>query len=438
MGATGTGKSTFINAASGTDAMKVGVDLHSCTAEVQCSKAFRVSGVPVTLIDTPGFDDTTVSDTDILEMLANYLVTSFKHRRILSGVIYLHRITDRRLGGIARKNFTMFRKLCGEQTLGSVIIATNCWNMVEESVGAQREKELMTDDLLFKPAVDKGACMLRHDGSVESAHEIIRKLYTRRPRALRIQQEIVREGKSITETEAFLELDKEVAEMRKKHEEEMKEIQEMLRDAIKDGDKTSQTELEEAKTELQKAMEEIERKHKKIAQSTSAPTPDSVKELQRYMEIQAAAAAERKRHHQEQQARLRADIEDLQRKIARIEGGKLEAVEGNEIASRSSSSMHRQQHGHRPSSRDSSSFLSDLTSTRRDTQTAQKPIGSPHIYTDRSLRAYRATDQYSPRQSTESFGTINQEEREKSGHKSNWGVAKTVRKIVTVGRKTTS
>jgi predicted GTPase len=35
-----------------------------------------LKGRPVTLIDTPGFDDTTKSDSDILRMIAAFLATA--------------------------------------------------------------------------------------------------------------------------------------------------------------------------------------------------------------------------------------------------------------------------------------------------------------------------------------------------------------------------
>ena len=41
-------------------------------------------GKLVTLIDTPGFDDTTVSDTDILKMIAVYLSSTSVHNLTLS------------------------------------------------------------------------------------------------------------------------------------------------------------------------------------------------------------------------------------------------------------------------------------------------------------------------------------------------------------------
>jgi len=72
MGATGSGKSTFINLASGST-LPVGRGLESCTSEVQTSRPFLLNGRIVTLIDTPGFDDTSRSDTDILSSIAAYL-----------------------------------------------------------------------------------------------------------------------------------------------------------------------------------------------------------------------------------------------------------------------------------------------------------------------------------------------------------------------------
>ena len=50
--------------------------LESCTAEVQLATKFTLDGRPVVLIDTPGFDDTTKSDTEILKMIAFFLAAT--------------------------------------------------------------------------------------------------------------------------------------------------------------------------------------------------------------------------------------------------------------------------------------------------------------------------------------------------------------------------
>jgi len=56
---------------------RVGMDLHSCTAEVQVANEFTIDGRRVVLIDTPGFDDTNVSDSDILEKIAAFLAVTW-------------------------------------------------------------------------------------------------------------------------------------------------------------------------------------------------------------------------------------------------------------------------------------------------------------------------------------------------------------------------
>ncbi len=65
----------FINMISGSQ-LAVGYGLKSCTAGVERSKSFELFGRRVTLIDTPGFDDTTISDTDVLKMIALYMSTT--------------------------------------------------------------------------------------------------------------------------------------------------------------------------------------------------------------------------------------------------------------------------------------------------------------------------------------------------------------------------
>ena len=65
----------FINLASCSN-LQVGVSLESCTDEVQLANEFTLDGRRVVLIDTPGFDDTTKSDTDVLKMIADFLATT--------------------------------------------------------------------------------------------------------------------------------------------------------------------------------------------------------------------------------------------------------------------------------------------------------------------------------------------------------------------------
>ena len=48
----------------------------SCTDEIELADKFTLGGRSVVLMDTPGFDDTSKSDTDILKLIAAFLATT--------------------------------------------------------------------------------------------------------------------------------------------------------------------------------------------------------------------------------------------------------------------------------------------------------------------------------------------------------------------------
>ena len=54
----------------------MGDGLRSTTSTIGHSRVFNVGDTPVSLIDTPGFDDSEKSDVEILEIIAAYLSTS--------------------------------------------------------------------------------------------------------------------------------------------------------------------------------------------------------------------------------------------------------------------------------------------------------------------------------------------------------------------------
>jgi predicted GTPase len=65
----------FINAASQSNALQVSElgDLGSCTQEVELSPSFQLDGHTVTLIDTPGFNNTYQSDDQVKESVSAFL-----------------------------------------------------------------------------------------------------------------------------------------------------------------------------------------------------------------------------------------------------------------------------------------------------------------------------------------------------------------------------
>ena len=157
------------------------------------------------------------------------LVYRYQNGKKLAGVIYIHRISDFRMGGISTRNFKMFRELCGDSTLKNVVLVTNMWGEVSKEVGEAREAELAREDIFFKPVMEKGARLLRHDNTVESTQEILRSIIGNQPRSLRIQRELVDEKKDISQTAAGAELNRDLLQQAEKHRLEMIVLQDEMR-----------------------------------------------------------------------------------------------------------------------------------------------------------------------------------------------------------------
>jgi GTPase Era involved in 16S rRNA processing len=281
MGATGSGKTTFINIASGSD-LRVGMGLESCTNEVQTSKSFMLDGKRVVLIDTPGFDDTTKSDTDVLKMIAAYMQTMHKQEKLLSGVIYMHRISDIRVGGTSRRDFTMFQELCGKEAYKNVLMVTNMWGEANEDALA-REQELRDKDIFFKPILDNGALLLRHMNDQESAHKIIQNLTGIDPVVLRIQTELAAMN-DITQTSAYAQLNRELMEQAEKNRQELEKLRVELEEA-------AQAQDEETRMELQEESEKMEAELLRVQNEATTLASEYQAELRR-IEEQLHARAE--------------------------------------------------------------------------------------------------------------------------------------------------
>ena len=148
------------------------------------------------------------------------------------------------MGGVATKNFKMFQKLCAGLAFRNVVVVTNMWGQVDQKVGEAREAELMNDDLFFKVILDKGAHMARHTNTASSARSIIRLILNKKPRPLHIQKELVDDGKGISQTCAGEELNKELNAQIRKHEEEMRALEEEREQAIRENDEEARREIE--------------------------------------------------------------------------------------------------------------------------------------------------------------------------------------------------
>jgi cell division FtsZ-interacting protein ZapD len=215
----------------------------------------------------------------------------------LAGVIYIHRISDLKFGGLAVKNFRMFRELCGEKSLKNVVIVTNMWGSVIHQKGVERERELADEH--FKAAIGKGAQLCRHKNTPESARAILRAILKNQPVVLEIQRELIDEGKDIGQTAAGAELKREILEVEEKYQKEIKALEEKLE-------------------EEKRRMEAVIEKHRKDSE-----------EMQSKFEISQHEMEERMNARVEAQVRIireacEAKIKEYEDRVKMLEGSERE------------------------------------------------------------------------------------------------------------------
>ena len=152
------------------------------------------------LLDTPGFDDTTRSDSEILAEIARILAAQYELGVQLKGIVYMQRITDIRMTGSSMKTFQIFQKICGETALKNVLLITSRWGEVEESLGASRERELR--DEFWAYMLGKGSRMSRFHGDRQSAITLVGQVLVQDSVVLELQRELVDNGKRLNQTSA--------------------------------------------------------------------------------------------------------------------------------------------------------------------------------------------------------------------------------------------
>lgn len=208
------------------------------------------------LIDTPGFDDTHASDAEVLREIAFFLSSTYKTRVKLTGIIYLHRISDNRISGSALRNLRMFKELCGEDAYKHIVLATSMWGKEDGDTAKGRERELVDKGGFWSTMQQRGSAVMRWLGESDTAHAIIEHLLVARSRhgvvALKIQRELVDEGKTLVDTSAGQEVNRELSELRGKMERELRRIDEENRVAMTSKDIAWQEALVEQRLQLER------------------------------------------------------------------------------------------------------------------------------------------------------------------------------------------
>lgn len=215
------------------------------------------------LIDTPGFDDTFTSDVEILRQISLAFANLYKAGGRLRGMIYLHRITDPRMGGSAITNLEVFKRLCGPKAMPMVRLVTTRWETLEEGsplceTAQQHEKQLTSSDKFWAPLVKDGAEVFRHWGGRASAMNILKSIMQMAPsEPLAIQVELVHLGLEVAMTQAGIVVEEQQKRLELQHQREVEELKGEIVEALKAKD-------EQLSRELAEELEAQQKKHKAL------------------------------------------------------------------------------------------------------------------------------------------------------------------------------
>ena len=186
----------------------------------------------VVLVDTPGFNDTNAnerSDTQILAQIVDWMKASYGEKK-LSGIIYLHSISDVRMTGASIQNLRMFRRLVGDDNLENVILTTTRWGVTPYNDAIRREEELRSSEGFWGAMIAGGSKIRRFENTEMSAAALVREVLQIGQETFvpKIQEEVVLQGKNLSATDAGAYIKEALVELSKKHDEEKEALQEEL------------------------------------------------------------------------------------------------------------------------------------------------------------------------------------------------------------------
>jgi phage-related minor tail protein len=155
----------------------------------------------------------------------------------------------------------MFRSLCGDDVLSNVRVITTNWNRVSEQEGQDRAEALSNE--AFKPLLDAGAKMLRHDNNLSSASKIMSELIPLPSISTQFERELL-VGKKLNETAAGSVLTEEMALIQKRHAQDLADLRKEMQEALKANDDSWKEDLERERNKLQQKMADVENERREL------------------------------------------------------------------------------------------------------------------------------------------------------------------------------
>ncbi|MCJ1431797.1 hypothetical protein MMC27_001152 [Xylographa pallens] len=258
MGPTGSGKSSFVRAITGCESVRIGRGLHSETTKVSMYDT-TINSTCFTLIDTPGFDDTEISDHDVLGIIADWLHERYEAGQLLTGIFYLQPITKNR---------------AEEHTPHQYVLESG----KRRGRGPPREGDV-GDDGFLEVKKEQGAKTERMARDYDRFKTALSAMAGKSCISLQIQEEL-HDGKTLQETMAALSIDAEARKMREEHERKLEESRIQAQEELSKRDKL----LEKARKQEAARQQVIEKEAERKAENARKAEKARISQLEQLQE----------------------------------------------------------------------------------------------------------------------------------------------------------
>ncbi|KAI4852928.1 hypothetical protein E4T44_01167 [Aureobasidium sp. EXF-8845] len=223
-------------------------------------------GQEIILVGMPeryfGYPD--LGDTNLLRLIVGFLKEIYEHDILLSGIIYFHQMNHRCLKGTSLRTFNIFQRLCGDNALKNIVLATSLWDWIfmEEECNVnfvEQEQELISN--LWSRMITGGSRVRRYWCDRNTAEQILREVVQHTPVALGIQHELVDEHKRLVDTVAGSYVHEGLKQLHQGYQEELNQCFETLQTSIGEARQDAQRKYEGILKKMNTNKEEIRMLH---------------------------------------------------------------------------------------------------------------------------------------------------------------------------------
>ena len=199
----------------------------------------------------------------------------------LTGVLFLHRITDNKFSPTARHIASMLEKFCGERAMSHFMLCATMWDLVSPDDRDNRFEELCkTDPWKYMIASGASTAVTSNTGpkAKADAERVIGELIKNvQPVELAIQDEMTVQGKTLVQTGAGSLLAERLCNDQKEAERKMQEEAEIVLRETATSSKKAEEPTDAPECEVERLQELTEEQNRASQDNTERPQQDQEK-----------------------------------------------------------------------------------------------------------------------------------------------------------------